>query len=322
MKTRVGSEAKRLFDALGDGGVRFFNMELATELSGKTYHATAFLLDHLVRAGWVVRVEKGLYAVAPGEGGRLNKLAVGRELAGGEGYYIGYGSAMEVWGMGAPAGGKEERTYPQPLPEGRGETINPHPPERGKEVIVTLTDAPLQGCCATHKGCYARRRLRRRRVLGVDYRFVNDALIAARKLENRRPRPEHWRLMEVEVEEGETVWVSDPEWTILSGLGRPDLCGGMVCLGQAVWSWRERLDLGKLVRYANHIRNRTAVRRLGFLLEALGLQTEESEFVLGFSVFSSYGRLEPGKPWAGELYRKWRLDVNTDLTTDGTDGHR
>ena len=187
---------------------------------------------------------------------------------------------------------------------------------------MTLTDAPLQGCCATHKGCYARRRLRPRRVLGVDYRFVNDALIAARKLENRRPRPENWRLAEVDVEGGEKVWVSDPEWTVLSGLGRPDLCGGMESVARAVWSWREWLDLGKLVDYANHIRNRTAVRRLGYVLEALGLQTEESEFVLGFSVFESYGRLEPGRPAAGELYRKWRLDVNTDLTTDFTDEHR
>ena len=196
-------EGRELLKQLTDAGLRYFTIGEANRLGGRATAATSMLVGRLTRAGWVVRVEKGLYAVAPGE--ELNPLAVGRELAGGEGYYIGYGSAMEVWGMGAPAGGKEERTYPQPLPEGRGETINPQPPERGKEVIVTLTDAPLQGCCATHKGCYARRRLRPRRVLGVDYRFVNDALIAARKLENRRPRPENWRLAEVDVEGGEKV---------------------------------------------------------------------------------------------------------------------
>ena len=72
----------------------------------------------------------------------------------------------------------------------------------------------------------------------------------------------------------------------------------------------------RCVEYANHIRNRTAVRRLGYVLEALGLHTEESEFVLGFSVFSSYGRLEPGRPRKGDWYRKWRLDVNTELTIE------
>ena len=87
----------------------------------------------------------------------------------------------------------------------------------------------------------------------------------------------------------------------------------MESVARAVWSWREWLDLGKLVDYANHIRNRTAVRRLGYVLEALGLQTEESEFVLGLSVFSSYGRLEPGLPGKGEWYRKWRLDVNAEI---------
>ena len=65
-----------------------------------------------------------------------------------------------------------------------------------------------------------------------------------------------------------------------------------------------------LMRYAMHMRNRTAARRLGYLLEELGMQAEETWLLLGLAVFEYYGRLEPGRPWAGELVRKWRLDVN------------
>ena len=69
----------------------------------------------------------------------------------------------------------------------------------------------------------------------------------------------------------------------------------------------------KLVRYAMQIRNRTAARRLGYLLEELGMATEETQAWLGLAVFEYYGRLEPGRPWKGEFGRKWRLDVNGEI---------
>ena len=302
MRGRPGLNSKKLVDGFIKRGKRFIHLAEAVELSGTSEKTFARMLERLALDGDVIRLERGLYGLA---GEELNPLAVGRELAGGVNYYISNGSAMELWGMDSD---------PHP-PSG---DIPDLPPFRGKEalreapaaeVIVTLTD---------------KRRMRPRRVMGVEYRFVNDNLLAAGKMVRLTPRPEHWRMVEVEVSRGEFVWVSDPEWTVLSGLARPDLCGGIDGVARAVWNWQGRLDLDKLVKYANHIRNRTAVRRLGYVLEALGMHTEESEFVLGFSVFSSYGRLEPGRPAGGELYRKWRLDVNVelgnkDLTTENSE---
>ena len=89
----------------------------------------------------------------------------------------------------------------------------------------------------------------------------------------------------------------------LCGLGRPDLCGGVTAVARGLERWRERIDLMKLMRYAMQMRNRTAARRLGYLLEELGMATEETQAWLGLAVFEYYGRLEPERPWAGRFGR-------------------
>ncbi len=143
----------------------------------------------------------------------------------------------------------------------------------------------------------------------MEYVFVRDPQ-GSRKIVNPKAKPAQWMVMEMEVTSGELVWVSDPEWTILTGLGRPELCGGIDVITAAMDGWRERLDLEKLVRYTNYMRNMTAARRLGYLLERLGMQTEWTRMRLGLQVRTSYGRLDLGKPEKGDLERKWRVDLN------------
>ena len=95
------------FEASEERGIHFLGVEEATEICGKTRHATVMVIEiGWKRAGWLVRLNRGRYTLAginnalSGDGGQsLNKLAVGRELAGGKDYFIGYGSALEVHGM-------------------------------------------------------------------------------------------------------------------------------------------------------------------------------------------------------------------------------
>ena len=96
MRGRPIWEGKLLLEALRERESRFFRFEDAMVLSGESANATVKLIQRLNRDGLVVRIEQGLYGLG---GERLNKLAVGRELAGGDGYSIGYGSALEVHGM-------------------------------------------------------------------------------------------------------------------------------------------------------------------------------------------------------------------------------
>ena len=278
MRGRIGSAAKRFIDRLIEKEIKYFGVRDATKVSECSDEATIQLLNRLVQAGWVVKLNRGRYAVLPEDGSGLNKLAVGRELARGADYYFAYASAMDVWGM-----------------PGEGQTGSP------SRVTIAMKDVRWRP---------------RRTVLGTEYQFVKHLELPPRRLTRagrNRQRPQDWMVRGVEVAPGEWVRVSDLEWTIVSGLGRPDLCGGVEAIAGWMEMHRKDLSIERLMMYARVVSNRTAARRLGYLLEALGMQTEDSALSLSFSVFSSYGRLEPGRPAAGDLCRKWRLDVNAEI---------
>jgi predicted transcriptional regulator of viral defense system len=294
VNVRLGHESRQLYEKLAESGWRFFSLKEAVACGGKNKQASRKLLERLVRAGWVVKLQRDRYGLAHAEE-ELNPLAIGRELAGGSGYYVSHGSAMAVWGMGSyrdgvlrgPDGVLRDPDRVLRGPDGKG--------EMEKVVTISLTGD---------------RRLRPRTVLGWEYQFVHDAEIEEKRLVGTKEKPVHWKVIEMEIAPNELVWVSDPEWTIVCGLGRPDLCGGVAAVARGLERWRERIDLMKLMRYAMQIRNRTAARRLGYLMDVLGMHTEKTQLWLGLAVFKHYGRLEPGQPWKGELERKWRVDVN------------
>ena len=300
MRRRIGSQAKRLYDQLAIFEQKFFTLEKAIEVSGKTANATEILMQRLTRQSWVVRIKKGLYWMEAGNGEVLHKLAVGRELAGSEaGYYIGYGSALEVHGMVERSMDFVTVILKATADSADGADKKPMNPNNRRLAIDPEA--------ARRKNAY--RRLPRRIALGVEYRFVRDPA-DPKRVRNSKPKPPQWMVMQLEVAPGETVWVSDPEWTIMSGLGRPELCGGVGVIAGAMAAWREQLDLEKLMRYRVYVRNRTATRRLGYLMEMLGMHTERTRLRLGLGVLTSYGRLEPGQPWKGDWERKLRLDLN------------
>ena len=281
----IGAESIQLFETLQGAGVHFFHSREAAAMSGKTVNAAVLALEGLIQAGRVVRLKQGLYALQPMDGSQINKLAIGLELAGGNDDYIGYASAMELHRMKALEGGP---------------------------VSVVLKSES---------------RIRRRNVMGVEYQFMKHPVLAPRLLTRRArtiERPKDWMVLEMEVGtdgpgkemQREKVRVSDPEWTIVSGLGRPDLCGGVAAIARGMVLRREDLRIERLVSYARLVSNRTAARRLGYLLEVLGMQTEKSALSLSFSVFDSYGRLDPTLPGREHWYPKWRLDVNVKVSED------
>lgn len=73
------------------------------------------------------------------------------------------------------------------------------------------------------------------------------------------------------VNKQDKIFVSDLERTILDGLDRPDLCGGIKEVIRGLWVKHQVIDWDKLVTYAEKFHTKAAVKRLGFILELLGL---------------------------------------------------
>jgi predicted transcriptional regulator of viral defense system len=147
------------------------------------------------------------------------------------------------------------------------------------------------------------RRLARREILGIPYRFVYASPSAL------------WGSEPVWVTPYDQVTVSDPERTILDGLSRPDLCAGVSQVATGLWMRHDDLDWDRLAGYALRLGTRAVAQRLGYLLELYGLGTPSTVESLQEMVGSSYARLDPLLPESGPYLARWRLQLNLESET-------
>ena len=106
--------------------------------------------------------------------------------------------------------------------------------------------------------------------------------------------------------------VTDREKTIIDGLDLPQHVGGVGEIAKAlIVSWKV-LDEKKLRSYAAKTGNSAVAKRLGFLMETLGLGNvealrKEAPLAPGFSP------LDPTLPKRGKYNRRWGLLVNAEM---------
>lgn len=106
--------------------------------------------------------------------------------------------------------------------------------------------------------------------------------------------------------------VTDREKTIIDGLDLPQYVGGISEIAKALTASWKMLDEKKLRKYAAKIGNSAAAKRLGFMMETLGLGDVEAfrTEILRAPGFSS---LDPTMPKRGRYNRKWGLLVNAEI---------
>ena len=257
----LGTENSHLFTALAGQGRIVFSIDEARKVTGKSYPATQQALLRLTRAGWLVKLGAGKYAIVPLSAGEdalpeANRLVIARELIGNALYYISHDSAFEVHNM-----------LTRPV------------------TSVTISTP---------------RRLKSRMVLKVPYRFVTA-----------RPG-DMWGYAPAWVSPGEQVQVSDPERTILDGLARPELCGGVSEVVTGLLIRKDDLGWVKMAEYARRLGSQAVAKRLGYLLEFYGLGTPQTLASLQELIGASYALLDPILPADGRFLARWRLQLNID----------
>jgi predicted transcriptional regulator of viral defense system len=108
------------------------------------------------------------------------------------------------------------------------------------------------------------------------------------------------------------VKISDAERTLVDVLDRPDVGGGIRHVADCLeeWSVSERPSAEKLIDYAERLGNRTVFKRLGFLLEARGVEDPMLIEACSKRLSAGLSPLDPSASAKGRVLKRWRLRVN------------
>ena len=110
----------------------------------------------------------------------------------------------------------------------------------------------------------------------------------------------------------EKAMVSDLERTIVDIAAKPQLCGGIVEVGNAIFQAKARTDHDKLFYYFARNMNKSAKKRFLFLTDLLGLEwTTEHERMME-ELGPGISLLDPAAPDQGRKRSKFGLKINVD----------
>lgn len=110
------------------------------------------------------------------------------------------------------------------------------------------------------------------------------------------------------------VLCSDLEKTFVDCLFRPDYAGGIVEIARALYMSRDKIKFGKLLEYVQRFNSQAVGKRLGFLLEALGIESGITG-ELQKSKTASYVLLDTELPKSGKMISRWSIQQNLETET-------
>jgi predicted transcriptional regulator of viral defense system len=123
-------------------------------------------------------------------------------------------------------------------------------------------------------------------------------------------RQRFWGFRELWVTKHEKCCVSDVEKTILDCLYQPQHCGGVSEVVNGIWVKRKEIDYDRLARYCRKDSANVPLRRLGYIIEVLGVDGGLATALHGMSHSNSYVRLDPLLSGSGKYCARWGLVLN------------
>jgi predicted transcriptional regulator of viral defense system len=110
------------------------------------------------------------------------------------------------------------------------------------------------------------------------------------------------------------VQVADRARTVIDILDDPSLGGGIRHGTEVLAAYLGGSDWHPLVEYGDRIGNRTVFKRLGYVVEAAELGTEELVEECRQRVSAGISLLDPGAPPRGRRVSRWGLRINVSVT--------
>jgi len=136
--------------------------------------------------------------------------------------------------------------------------------------------------------------------LGLRFRFIT---LAPRKF---------FGIQTVTIED-QPVRITTLSKTLVDGLDRPELCGGVIELAKGLKRYEaDDANWAQLTADAQRLGNRTVLKRLGYLVEVLGLEVGEWIDRWRAEISSGETLLDPRYGRRGSYHAGWNLRLNVD----------
>jgi predicted transcriptional regulator of viral defense system len=119
---------------------------------------------------------------------------------------------------------------------------------------------------------------------------------------------------EIWVDSYHKVKCSDLEKTFVDCLFKPDYAGGIVEIARAIYASRSEINYLKLLEYIEKFKSQAVIKRLGFLIETLELETGIIN-ILQEKKTASYVLLDTELPKAGKRINRWSIQQNLESET-------
>ncbi len=121
----------------------------------------------------------------------------------------------------------------------------------------------------------------------------------------------------------ETIWIeylnhmyqvrcSDFEKTILDMVNRPKYVGGIQVAAKVISKAKNRIDFSKLLDYIKQSNIQAIIKRLGYLLDVLEIETPITSELQSL-ISPSYIPLDPSEDRKGKTISKWNIQINSSL---------
>jgi predicted transcriptional regulator of viral defense system len=152
--------------------------------------------------------------------------------------------------------------------------------------------------------------------------------------ETHKPRGRTvWRALDVEVEfinvqykhffghqqvwinEWQQVSITDPERTALDLIARSDVFGGMSAAVEIFEGLLSEINISKLIQYGMQYNTGAVIKRLGWVLEQLGVESESLNPLQAYAV-TTYYRLDPRNLANKQYNPRWRIIENIKRKDD------
>ena len=109
--------------------------------------------------------------------------------------------------------------------------------------------------------------------------------------------------------------VSDLEKTIVDACTKPQYCGGILMVANAIYQAMQRTDSRKLFHYFTRNGRESAKRRFLYLVEILGMRWTCYHDTMMNNLEPGISILEPSGPKRGRICSKFGLKINVDPDT-------